>query len=450
MERSQGRLLVVDDEPALLKTFRYCLEDAGYQVMTAQSVEQAERLAQGQVFDLCFLDLQLGRHSALDLMPTLQAEAPWMRIVVVTASSSIDIAVQAMRAGAVDYLVKPCSPEQLRLVAEQQMKTRRLQLRLEEVERTAGGDSVQMESQAPAMTKLIEQARQVANAEANVLILGESGTGKGVIARAIHGWSPRAQAPFVTVNTSGLSGELFESGLFGHRKGAFTGAVQNSPGRVSQADGGSLFLDEVGDVPLALQPKLLRFIQDKAYERVGDAVTRQADVRFIAATNRDLAAMIEEGSFREDLLYRLDVVRLQLPPLRERRADILLLAQGFLTGFALSGRHIAQGFSDDACEALLAYAWPGNIRELRNVVERASILCPEQMIGPQHLALGESTSTRLRVPTTPAMGAQISLQALERAHILAVIAQAETLEAAAGTLGIDISTLYRKRKQYDI
>ncbi|MDP3293300.1 MAG: sigma-54 dependent transcriptional regulator, partial [Nevskia sp.] len=302
-DKTGGRVLVVDDEAALLKTFRYCLEDEGHSVATAASGEQAMALIHSRVFDVCFLDLSLGDSNALELLPAIRTAAPWLRVVIVTAHSSVDTAVQAMRAGATDYLVKPCSPEQLRIAAATHLHARRLDLRLEELERETGrSGTTELESRSPAMAALLDTVRQVAESEASILVLGESGTGKGVIAKAIHRWSARRAAPFITINSPGLSAELFESELFGHRKGAFTGAIANSPGRVSQADGGTLFLDEIGEVPLALQPKLLRFLQDKQFESVGDPVTRQADVRLVAATNRDLNAMVRAGTFREDLL----------------------------------------------------------------------------------------------------------------------------------------------------
>ena len=445
-KQSGGRVLIADDEPAILKTFRYCLEEAGYEVSGAAGAEQLEALVQRQVFDLCFLDLKFGSASGLELLPRLKAAAPWLRITIVTAYSSIDTAVQAIHAGAVDYLVKPCSSDQLRLAAAKHMQARRLELRLEELERGSPrpGEDAQLDSRSPAMRQVVEMAREVADSDANLLILGESGTGKGVLARAVHRWSGRGQHPFVTVNSPGLSAELFESELFGHRKGAFTGAIQNSPGRVSQADGGTLFLDEVGDVPPPLQPKLLRFLQDKEYERVGDPLTRYANVRLVAATNRDLHGMVRQGQFREDLLYRLDVIRLLLPALRERPEDIPALAQHFLAQFAALGRR-ARGFTTEALALLTRYAWPGNVRELRNVIERASILCKSELIEPRFLALDSGGSG-----TAPRPGAALSLSALEREHIVAVLAQAGTLEAAARQLGIDASTLYRKRKQYGI
>lgn len=440
-----GRVLLVDDEAAILRTFRAYLEDRGYSVATASSGAQAEALLQRQVFDLCFLDLRLGGESGLDVLQQLRSQAPWMRVIIVTALSAVDTAVDAMQAGAADYLVKPCSPDQLCLAAAKQLEVRRLAARLEALEGELNRPCDLPDSNSPAMMSVLETARQVADSDANILILGESGTGKGELARAIHGWSRRASKAFVTINCPSLSAELMESELFGHNRGAFTGAVQSTLGRVYQADGGTLFFDEIGDFPLPLQPKLLRFIQDKEYERVGDPLTRRADVRILAATNLDLEEMSRSGRFREDLLYRLNVITLHLPPLRERPEDILPLAERFLLSFIRDYGRPARGFSEPARQALQNYRWPGNIRELRNVVERASIICQQELIGLVHLGLGEQAGT-----SAPRVGMPMTLDELEKAHIAAILATCETLEQAARTLGIDASTLYRKRKQYGL
>lgn len=441
-DAKDGRILLVDDEPAILRTFRYCLEDEGYEVASAASAAQAEALIQAQVFDLCFLDLRLGADDGLEVLARLRVQAPWMRVVIVTAHSAVDTAVNAMQAGAADYLVKPCSPEQLRLAAARQLEASRMAARLQTLEQQAPSAAAVLDSDCPVMMSVLDTARQVADTDANILILGESGTGKGELARAIHGWSTRSKRPCVTINCPSLSAELMESELFGHARGAFTGATENTLGRVSQADGGTLFLDEIGDFPLALQPKLLRFIQDREYERVGDPLTRQADVRILAATNRNLQEMVSEGQFREDLLYRLNVITLTLPPLRERPEDIVTLAEGFLARFVSDYGRPARGFSDEALAALQHCRWPGNIRELRNVIERASIICTAERVELNHLGLDPAPAD-----SVPRAGAQLSLEELERAHITAVLGNSETLDQAARILGIDASTLYRKRKQ---
>ena len=443
---ASGRILLVDDEAAILRTFRYCLEDEGYSVATANSAAQADSLLQRQVFDLCFLDLRLGEDNGLDVLQQMKVQAPWMRVVIVTAHSAIDTAVDAMQLGAADYLVKPCSPDQLRLAAAKQLEVRQLAARLEALEGEVRQRSNGLGSNSPSMMKVLETARQVADTDANILILGESGTGKGELARAIHGWSRRAKKTCVTINCPSLSADLMESELFGHNRGAFTGATENTLGRVSQADGGTLFLDEIGDFPLILQPKLLRFIQDKEYERVGDPVTRRADVRILAATNLNLEDMVREGRFREDLLYRLNVITLNLPPLRERPEDVLQLAESFLSQFVTSYGRPARAFSSEASEALASYSWPGNVRELRNVIERASIICPQEYVEVSHLGMSSHSGGN----NAPRVGESLSLEQLEKAHIAAVMATSETLDQAAKTLGIDASTLYRKRKQYGL
>ena len=444
---NSGRILLVDDEAAILRTFRYCLEDSGYQVSGANSAAQADALLQRQVFDLCFLDLRLGEDDGMEVLQRMRNQAPWMRVVIITAHSAVDTAVDAIQAGAADYLVKPCSPDQLRLAAAKQMEIRNLAARLEVLEHQMTKAQDGLDSHSPTMMGVLETARQVAATDANILILGESGTGKGELARAIHGWSRRAKRPCVTINCPSLTAELMESELFGHARGSFTGASESTQGRVSQADGGTLFLDEIGDFPLQLQPKLLRFIQDKEYERVGDPVTRQADVRIVAATNLDLDEMVRAGRFREDLLYRLNVITLKLPPLRERPEDVMSLAERFLARFVGDYARPARGFTDEASAALRTYHWPGNIRELRNVIERASIICQHEEVDVAHLGLSSSEqapSGQIRV------GAPMSLEELEKAHIAAVLTSSNTLDTAAKTLGIDTSTLYRKRKHYNL
>ena len=315
------------------------------------------------------------------------------------------------------------------------------------LESTGGkADDVDLGTRNPRLLATFEIARQVADTDATILVLGESGCGKNVLARTIHGWSKRAKNVFTTVSCPSLSAELLESELFGHVRGAFTGAIDNRQGRVQVADGGTLFLDEIGDLPLQLQPKLLRFIQDHEYERVGDPHTRTAEGRVIAATTRALSAMVAEGTFREDLLYRLNVVTLTVPPLRERSEDIRTLAQGLLEKFVRQYEKPARRFSDAAANMLASYEWPGNLRELRNVVERAVILCRDEAIGTEHLPFagnGRSTGSGFRA------GDPISIDELERAHIEAILSSSPTMEAAARTLGIDSSTLYRKRRQYN-
>ncbi len=446
-----GRILAIDDDVRLLESFGLCLEGAGYRVSAATALQEGLKLAAAQPFHVCLLDRNIGHESGMDALPRLRELAPQMRIIMVTAHSRVDDAVRALSEGASDYLVKPCSPEQLRIAVARQMDTMRLLDRLDRLEReTATVNSSRLASRNPAMSQLLATAAQVARTDANLLLLGESGTGKGVLADAIHQWSRRSQAPFATINCPSLSAELLESELFGHAKGSFTGATQSTQGRVSNADGGTLFLDEVGDFPLALQPKLLRFIQDKQYERIGDPSTRRADVRIVSATNRDLESMVADGDFRLDLLYRLNVISLTLPALRDRPEDLEDLALGFIARYARSYNLPAQRLSPEAMARMRAYRWPGNVRELQNVMERAVILCPDEVITPGQLALGAPNAASSESVPAAVAGAPMTIDLLERRHIEAVIAASETLDAAAKTLGIDGSTLYRKRKAYGI
>lgn len=445
------KVLLVDDDASLLRNYRWCLEDAGFAVTTAQNGQQADQRLAQDVFDLCFLDLLIGEESGLDLLPKVKAQAPWMRVVMATAENTLATAVEAMRRGAVDYLVKPFAPEAMVRVAERQAEARRLELKIGELERRLDDNNPEqmLTSAHPELLRVYELARSVADTDATVLILGESGTGKNVLARAVHEWSQRKDAAFSTINCPSLSAELLESELFGHVKGAFTGATENRQGRVQVADKGTLFLDEIGDFPYGLQAKLLRFAQDREYERVGDPHTRKADVRLIAATNRDLNAMVAAGTFREDLLYRLNVITVELPALRQRPDDIPALSETFLRRFAASYRRPARRFSDAAMGALRAAPWPGNLRELRNTIERLAILCPQEVVEREHLP-----ATVLGAEPNHAgvarVGANISLEQLERAHIEAILGSAATLDEAARTLGVDPSTLYRKRKQYGL
>jgi NtrC-family two-component system response regulator AlgB len=447
-----ARILVIDDEQRIRQTVASCLEQEGHAVTTVATAQAARDAVAHEPFDLAFLDLRLGGTSGLDLMPDLLEQQPNLKVVVITAYASVETAVEAMKQGASDYLPKPFKPAQVRVAAERAAEQRALERKVDVLEEQVANrpSDVMMESESPAMTPVLDTARRAANSEATMLLRGEHGTGKGVLARAIHAWSPRSEAPFVTVHCPSLSGELLESELFGHAKGAFTGATSTNPGRVAQAEGGTLLLDEVGDLPPSLQPKLLRFVQEKKYERVGDPDTRTADVRILAATNQDLDAAVEQGQFREDLLYRLKVVELTVPPLRERPEDILPLADQFLARFAEDYNRDLEGFTDEARRALREYRWPGNVRELENAVERAVILSQGTHIAPSHLPVTASDTDEKAAESDVAVGRRVSLETLEKAHIRRVVATTETLEDAAEVLDIDPATLYRKRQKYDL
>jgi NtrC-family two-component system response regulator AlgB len=442
-------ILLIDDDPNLRKTMRLALETMGHHVTEATDRARAEELLGQRVFDAALLDLKLGQEQGLDLLPSLLRLAPGLAVVVITAYATIETAVEAMRRGAFDYLPKPFTPNQLRMVLDRVARIRRLESHVEELEEQVRSvvPEADLQTEELVMRQALDIAFKSASSDATLLLRGESGTGKGVLAQAIHARSPRAAGPFITVHCPSLSSELLESELFGHAKGAFTGAVQETQGKVAVAEGGSLFLDEVGDLPLALQPKLLRLLQERRYERVGEARTRASDVRILAATNHDLQANVAAGRFREDLLYRLNVIEVVVPPLRQRRKDILPLADHLLQFFARQTGKPVAGFTDEAREALLRYPWPGNVRELRNAIERGVILCSESRVGLADLPA--------QVGAAPpagglGLGAAMTLEQLEAEHIRRILASTATLEEAAAVLGIDPSTLYRKRKRYGL
>jgi NtrC-family two-component system response regulator AlgB len=440
-------VLIVDDEANIRKTLTVCLESRSHRVTAVSNGKDARVETDRQVFDLAFVDLRLGTENGLDLIPPILGACPWIKIVVITAYASIDTAVEAMRRGATDYIPKPFTPEQVQLVTERVATVRGMEQRIatlkEDLERLH--PEVSFSSQHPGMQRAVELARQVAASEAVVLLRGPSGTGKTVLARAIHDWSHRADKPFGTISCPTLSPDLLESELFGHVKGAFTGALRDNPGRVAACEGGTLFLDEIGDLPLALQPKLLRFIQDREYERVGDQRTRRADVRIITATNTDLDKAVQEGRFRDDLYYRLNVIQIDVPSLADRPDDVEVLARSMLEFFGAQNHKVLKDFSDTAIEALRQYTWPGNIRELRNAVERAAILCTGDVVQMEHLPASIT-------PHTPPLqlGDHVSLKMIEEHHIRRVVASTKTLQEAANILGIDQATLWHKRKQYGI
>ncbi|HET9555076.1 MAG TPA: sigma-54 dependent transcriptional regulator [Anaeromyxobacteraceae bacterium] len=438
-------VLVVDDERNIRATLAVCLEGLGCRVAQAATGAAALEALRLAPYDLAFLDLRLGEESGLDLIPRLLAERPGLDVVVITAYATFDTAVEAVRRGAADYVPKPFTPAQIRLLVERLSARRAAAARVGDLESRLGeaAPEVSLETGSPKLRAVLEVVQRAGAADVAVLLRGENGTGKGVLARALHEASPRRARPFVVVSCPTLTEELLASELFGHAKGAFTGAVRDRPGRVEAAEGGTIFLDEIGEIPPALQAKLLRFLQEKAFERVGETRTRTADVRIVAATNRDLEDEVKAGRFREDLLYRLNVVEVTVPPLRERPEDVLPLARRFLAFFAHAAKQPVAELAPAAERALLAYPWPGNVRELKNVIERATILSPTRVLEL------ESLPERLReqVSAVPVLGGDFDLEAIEREHLLRVLARAPTMEEAARILGIDASTLWRKRKK---
>jgi two-component system, NtrC family, response regulator AlgB len=368
--------------------------------------------------------------------------------VVITAYASIDTAVEAMRLGAFDYLPKPFTHDQVALVTRKVAEVRALEQRVVSLQETLSEISpeVDFSTHSPVMLRTLELARQVADSDATILISGESGTGKTVLSRAVHSWSGRATKTFCVVSCPSLSAELLESELFGHVKGAFTGALRDYPGRIAACQGGTLLLDEISDLPLTIQPKLLRLLQERTYERVGDLETRRADIRIIAATNVDIEAAVKAKTFREDLFYRLNVVDIVVPPLRERREDILPLVERMTVFFARQNHRRILGLTEEALRVLQNYDWPGNVRELHNAIERAVLLCGEERIGVEHLPV------KLAPPREPMpkIGDLVSLEEIEEMHIRRVLAAARSLEEAAEVLGMDSVTLWRRRKKYGI
>lgn len=447
--------LVVDDDPGIRQSIRLCLEADGARVLGVGSVPAAAEALERGGFDLVFLDLWLGSASGLDAIPDLLRRRPSTSIIVITAFATFESAVEAMRRGASDYLPKPFAPEQVRHAARRALEAMRLRRQLADAEarlEEAGPDSDFFDAQSPVFLALLRQAERVASSDVPVLLRGESGTGKNVLARWIWQRSPRATAPFVAVNCPTLSSQLMNSTLFGHKKGAFTGATADARGKVQEAERGVLFLDEVGDLSPEAQASLLRFLNDGSYERVGEASERHADVRIIAATNKALEELVHEGRFREDLLFRLNVLSLVLPPLRQRIEDITSLARHYLFRARQRQHRGALEFSESCERAIRAHGWPGNLRELRNAVERAVILSPGPVIEAEDLGIAAPSGAPggCLGPGEVALGADVSLEAVEREHIARVIAKAPSLESAARILRIDATTLQRKRKRYGL
>ncbi len=436
----KASILLVDDEQNIQKTVRIALETNGFAVTAFLNPLQAVEGMKAEHFDIGLFDLKMQPIDGIQLLREARVLAPDMTVVLMTAHGSIDSAVEAMKLGAFDYLQKPFEFAELQRFMDKVYDHHRLktEVRLlkEELRRTR--DTGMLVTRSQKLRSIIDLAIQVAASGISVLIEGESGTGKELLAHLIHDNSARSTKPFVTVNCTALAPTLLESELFGHVKGAFTGAVKDRQGRFAAADGGTIFLDEIGEIPQPTQVKLLRFLQNREFERVGETMTSKVDVRVIAATNRDIEEAVAAGSFREDLFYRLNAVRLKLPPLRERQEDISLLTQHFLTK-AGSSAEIAPG----VLSALQAYPWKGNVRELENVIQRAVILARGQSIQLFHLP------EEFQDLMAPANGT-MSLEDIEQQHIIRVLRMAKDLDEAASILGIDPATLWRKRKKYGL
>jgi NtrC-family two-component system response regulator AlgB len=442
-----AKLLIVDDEKNIRQSLTHFLTGCGHEVTAAETAREAlHLLADGAEFDLVLSDWRMAEMNGLELLKAIKEKYPELVVVLMTAYGTIDNAVAAMKAGAYDYVTKPFSVDQIQHIVDRGLEVRELRSQNQALLRVIEGVPL-VESRSPLFRALIETAHQAASSDAIILLTGESGTGKNVLARQIHEWSPRRKFPFVTVNCTTLSENLLESELFGHMRGSFTGAIKDKPGRLEAANGGTVFLDEIAELPLSLQTKFLRFLQEELFERVGGDRTIKVDTRIIAATNRDLTKEVASGQFRSDLYYRLNVISLRVPALREHMDDLMPLAQKLLAEAAARNRRSGLEFSDEAKRALTAYGWPGNIRELRNVIERAAVLSRGNLINKEDLPdaiFGPVAGKQSDLP------AGATLEQIEEEHIRRVLGQTPTLEDAADTLGIGIATLWRKRKRYHL
>jgi two-component system response regulator HydG len=448
MNSEKEQILLVDDDAAHRSMLRLHLATAGYAVSEAEDGDIALALLERQSFSLVLLDMRMERVDGLEALGIMSESYPQLPVIMVTAFSSVETAVEAMRQGAFDYLTKPVDVDQLLLVVERALKNR--QLVAPRAEGLAAEPPVinGFVGKGSRMRELVHTLGLVAPSEARVLIQGESGTGKELLADAVHRNSQRRAAPLIKLNCATLHENLLESELFGHEKGAFSGAASRRQGRFELADGGTLFLDEIGDMSLATQAKVLRVIQQGEFERLGGSVTLKVDVRIIAATHRDLRRMVDEGSFRQDLYFRLAVVPLDLPPLRERQEDIPSLTELFVKRYAERNRKQIDKLSGEALTRLMAWHWPGNIRELENCIERAIILCPGEQIGIQDLpaALREFDAESVAVPP-----AGTSLKEMERRLIIKTLEQTGgNRTRAAELLGITRQTLQNKVREYGL
>jgi two-component system response regulator HydG len=429
---------------------RTLLNGWGYTIAEADDGSTAiEKVHQG-AFDLILMDIRMIKVSGLQALIEIKNYNPAIPVVIMTAYASVETALEALKNGAYDYLTKPLDFDELRLTMERAMDHTRLREENRRLKESIGArfDRRNIIGRSPAMVRLLETVAQVAPSEATVLVTGESGTGKEMVAGAIHFNSPRRDGPFIKINCAAITETLLESELFGHEKGAFTGAYRRKEGRFAQADGGTLFLDEISEMSLGMQVKLLRVLQEREITRVGGEEAIQVDVRILAATNKDLLLLARKGQFREDLFYRLNVVALTLPPLRERREDIPLLAQQFLQLFTEKNNKAIRGFTPQAMDRLVRYAWPGNVRELMNAVERAVVLSRSEYLGEEELPL---VPLEPRDKESPSDGIpdHLPLDAVEKAAILKVLDSSKGNKSeAARRLGITRKTLLKKLRAY--
>jgi DNA-binding NtrC family response regulator len=445
MNSEQAKILIVDDEEIVRVSLENWLKEDGHVVGSASSAKAALALLEEKNWEIMLVDIKMPRISGLEFLEKVKELGCDAHVVMMTAYASVESAVEAMRKGAYDYLVKPFEPEELRMLISRILEKRSLQKEnvalKERIKDVLGADMIVGE--CPAMKNVFQLVEDVAETDATVLITGESGTGKELIAKAIHAGSKRKYMPFVPVSLGALPETLVESELFGHEKGAFTGAAYARRGRFELADGGTLFLDEVGDLTPKPQVDLLRVLQESKFTRIGGTRELTVDVRIVAATNRNLKELVEEGEFREDLYYRLNVVSVELPPLRERGDDVLLLAHRFFQKFLNKTNKPVKGFSPDALELIRKYEWPGNVRELENAIERAFVVVKGDVIRSNHLPFAIQSEEEEVNPK--------SLKFVEKHHIRRVLAEHDwNITQAAKALEIDRVTLYNKIKKFGI
>jgi NtrC-family two-component system response regulator AlgB len=442
MAEDQGHILVVDDEKNVLSTVGICLDSLGFKTTLCSKPQEVMALLRNEAFDMAFVDLKMSPLDGMEVMAEIKLHAPATSVIMMTAHGSIDNAVEAIKRGADFYLQKPFNFEELRIFVlkawEHYMLRREVRELRKQVAATTGSDDFITRNRD--MLSQLDLATRVSDSAMSVLIEGESGTGKELVAQQIHRKSIRGDKPFVKVNCAAIPEQLLESELFGHVRGSFTGAVKDRQGRFEIADGGTIFLDEVAEIPPSTQVKLLRVLQSKEFERVGESTPHKVDVRVIAATNRDLDEALKEGTFRQDLFYRLNAIRIKLLPLRERPEDIPVLIQHFIRKFA-EGRDYSM--LPEAEKVLRAYRWSGNVRELENVIQRAVLLASNGVIGVIHLP--DEVKNAGEQPAQ-----SLSLEEVEKTHIKRVLQHAKDYDEAAKILGIDRATLWKKRKKFNL
>jgi NtrC-family two-component system response regulator AlgB len=438
------RILIVDDESNIRVQLSLCLESAGHHVVAHGNIHDALADASWQVFDLVFLDLRLGADNGLDFIPRLLAENPWARVVVITAYASVDTAVEAMKRGASDYLAKPFTPAQVDFVTRKVAERRILERRVEALQLALGDmdPEADLATASPSMERALDLARRAATSQATVLIRGEIGTGKGRLARALHGWSKQKKAPFATVHCRTADPDALEAELFGVSPKAQQEPNRENPGWVEFCEGGTLLLEEIGDLPLILQSRILRLLRDREYERYNEFKPRPANVRIIATTSMDLRNAVEHRRFLADLHLALEVMRVDIPPLRQRPEDVQMLAMRYLAYFARENHRTIAGFNPGAWDLLSKYSWPGNVRELRNVVERAVIMCKSDYVELEHLPANLLTG-----PTAYSIGDLVPMETVQELHIRGVVASTRSIRSAAAVLGIHPDTIVRRLKR---